>query len=187
MWFCSDIFKATSFGCVVSLWPHGGTDERASEHYEEPSLWSPFPQIWCHRQKTGRGENDTESKQEQEFSVYNLWRTKTQQEWRYTKRKRETLKLEEERERKQTELRKCGFLLSGSALRGGGGGGATWDWPGPGGWVVLVNTEFVQKKLNWEKFGVCLNIYMQNYSRGLWVWRDSPINTGRFLCHHAFK
>lgn len=39
IWYCSEIVKATSFGCGVFLWPHGGTDEWASEHCWAQSLF----------------------------------------------------------------------------------------------------------------------------------------------------
>lgn len=89
-----------------------------------------------------------------------------QQERGHVKRKRESLEIGGER---KIQLGKSGCLLCGSAL--GIWVGREGHGLGQGGGVVLVVTELSPER---ERFGVCFNIYMQD-----WNWWVHVIFTRR--------
>lgn len=124
---------------------------------KKKSLSSPFSQSQTGVITDAFAERrQRESKQEHEFSFKNLIqmeRCNRRGEWggggEHVKRKRETLKMPKVRKKEdKVKLRKCAFLLSGSAL------GRWRCCPGLGGWVVLCHDWVLSVKRSGEVLSV---------------------------------
>lgn len=166
------VSKWTLYGARSSLCPHLWHGRK------KKSLSSPFSQSQTGVITNAFAERRRrESKQEHEFSFKNLIqmeRCNRRGEWgeggEHMKRKRETLEnAKSEKERNKMKLRKCAFLLSGSAL------GRWRCCLGLGGWVVLCYDWVLSVKRSREVLSVLEHLHAGlNQGRGLCVWWNFP-------------
>lgn len=157
------------WGCSFFLWPHGGTGEWSPKEESWTVVLGFFLSLIAQQQMyvTYKNEDGKASESKNSISKRNIKPTGV----RTMKRKREILKPEEWEENVRTNINwACvAYPLSGSALDGQGRGGRSHvgqrGTRAAHGYVVLVAIEvFFPEKRNGEKFGVCLNIYMQGYN-----------------------